>query len=255
MMTKQEKCDKIKMAGSREGPHAKRVEVQGGHRGPRHPGGRPLLFVSTGRVLMIGGTMADFDDGDIIRAAGAMIYDGSDEVVNVYHMRVNSGGGKSWAEVDSDIQDYFDQLVDTMDTELSDLMVADRISVSNVTQDTVFGAIPWGVFTQGGNATDATAAGVCCFTFARTRKPRVQIRKYFGVFPKESMALGEWDAGVTAACGDALDYHIAENIMNSGIRLQGVAYNRTLTTYEYAVSVATRGEPAYQRRRKRGVGS
>lgn len=199
--------------------------------------------------------MADFEDGDIIRLGCSMIYDSTEEVVNVYHLRLNSGGPMTLAQIDSDLQDWMDNVMETLDTELSTLMLADRISVANVTQATVFGSMPWGAFAQGGAAGEQTASGVCCFTFARTRKPRVQIRKYYGVFPAASLVDGEWDAGVTAAAGDALDYHIAEHVMPIGATMQGVAYNRELDTYEFAHTVATRGEPAYQRRRKRGVGS
>ncbi len=199
--------------------------------------------------------MADFETGDIIRIGATMLFDESYEVTNVYHVRLNGGGPLSWEEIDADIQDYMDGIMTTLDTELSLLMDADRLSVSNVTQSTVFGAMPWGAFAQGGASGQAMPPGVCCFVFARTRTPRVQLRKYYGVFPYSAYVDGEWDAGVAAACGDSMDYHIAEQTMTLGSELQGVAYNRTLLTWAYGVSVATRGRAAYQRRRKRGVGS
>lgn len=199
--------------------------------------------------------MADFENGDIIRIGASLIYDQTEELVNVYHLRVNDGAPYSFELVDSVLQAYMDAVMDSLDTELSTLVHAGTLAISNVTQLTVFGAIAWGTFSQGGAAGEPTAAGVSCMTFARTRKPRVQLRKYYGVFPQTAMVDGIWDAGVTDACGDAMGYHIAEQTLSSTFKLQGVAYNRTLLTEAEGITVSTRNEPAYQRRRKRGVGS
>lgn len=204
---------------------------------------------------MIGGTMADFDIGDIIRVAATLIYDSTEELVNVYHIRMNDGAQGDFAFMAAALQDYMDGIMATLDTELSTLIAAGLLSIANVTQNTVFGAIAWGDFAAGGAAGEPTAAGVTAFAFARTRVPRVQIRKYYGVFPQAAMVDGVWDAGVTDACGDALDYHIAEQNVVGTLDLQGVAYNRELLTWNYGVTVRVNSEPSYQRRRRRGVGS
>ena len=199
--------------------------------------------------------MADFEQGDIIRVGAVMTYDGSEDVVNVYHIRQVDAGAYTWAQVTGALQTYMDAIMATLDTELSTLMVAAELQVTNVTQNQVYGAIAWGVFAGGSGAGEQCAAAASCFGFARTRVPRVQIRKYYGIFPQSSLVDGQWDAGVTDAVGDALDYHIAEQTMGTGQVLQGVAYNRTLLTYAVGITVAVRAEPGYQRRRKRGVGS
>lgn len=199
--------------------------------------------------------MADFDQNDIIRIGAVMTFDTDWDVVNVYHVRNNTVAGVPWATMAGKIQDYMDAVMDTMDTELSNKMAASELQVSNVTQSTVFGAIAWGVFAGGTVGGDQTASGVCCFGFIRTRTPRVQMRKYYGVFPEEAMVGGTWDAGVTGAVGDALDYHMASQDLGDDVLLQGVAYNRTLLTVATGITVAVRSEPGYQRRRKRGVGS
>lgn len=199
--------------------------------------------------------MADFEDNDVIRIGAVLIYDSTEDIVNVYHVKLTQGGPVNWATMDGLIQSYMDSLVATIDTEWSTLITAGELQVSNVTQSTVFGAIDWDTFAQGGAAGEPTAAGVACFGFARTRVPRVQIRKYYGVFPQSSMVDGVWDAGVIAAVDDCLGFHIQEQSMGGGVYLQGVAYNRTLLTDEPGITVAVRAEPAYQRRRKRGVGS
>jgi len=199
--------------------------------------------------------MADFENGDIVRIGAVMTFDASEDVVNVYHVRIIEGGPTTWAVMDGVIQSYMDGIMTTLDTELSTLMTAKELQVSNVSQTTVFGAIDWGDFAQGGGAGEQTASGVCCFAFARTRKPRTQIRKYYGVFPQASLVDGKWDAGVLAAVTDSMDYHIVEHVMVGGVELLGVAWDRVHATYEPGITVAVRAEPGYQRRRKRGVGS
>lgn len=199
--------------------------------------------------------MADFEDFDIIRVGASLIYDSTEELVNVYHLRLNGGGPLTFAIMADAIQAYMDGIMLTLDTELSTLIAAGALSIANVTQLTVFGQVAWGDFSAGGAAGEPTAAGVTCFGFGRTRKPRVQIRKYFGVFPQSSMVDGSWDAGVTDAVGDTMDYHIAEQTVVGTKELQGVAWNRTLLTYEFAHTVRVNSEPSYQRRRRRGVGS
>lgn len=208
-----------------------------------------------GRDPGMGVVVADFDQYDIIRIGAVMRYDSSEDVVNVYHVQHTGEAGILWVNMVGNIQDYMDALMASLDTELSTLMAASVLQVTNVSQSTVFGAIAWGDFAAGGAAGEQTAAGVSCFGFIRTRVPRVQIRKYYGVFPQNALVDGQWDAGVTDAVGDALDYHMDNQVLGGGVELQGVAYNRTLETYQVGVTVEVRAEPGYQRRRKRGVGS
>lgn len=199
--------------------------------------------------------MADFETGDIIRVGASMLLELVDDVVNVYHLRLNTGGPMDWADMLEDIQDFMDGVMTTLDTELTVNLTANVLSVANITQNMVFGSIAWGTFAAGGAAGSVAPSGCACLVFARTRTPRVQMRKYYGPFPNGALSSGSWDAGVTGACGDSMDYLIAEHTMTNGAQLQGVAYNRTLDTYAYGITVTTRSEPAYQRRRKRGVGS
>lgn len=199
--------------------------------------------------------MADVNDGDVLRLGAGLIYDGLYDVVNVYHVLVNHATGADWATVTSVIQNYLDDLYDFIKLRLVDAIGVGTISVANVTQGTTLGAIAWSPGWAGGDTGEPTAAGVCCFTWGRTYKPRVQIRKYFGVFGEVNMVDGSWHSNVRVACSDAMDHHIGARLPAAGWTFTGVAYNRILDTYEVAASVDTSGEPGYQRRRKRGRGS
>ena len=183
------------------------------------------------------------------------MYDDAYEVTNVFHTLVTSGGAKDFADIIDDIQQYMDLMYAEIDVFLSTDMVVDRISIANVTQNLVFGSINWGVLAAGGDAISPTAAGVCLLAWGRTYTPRVQIRKYYGVFTEDSMAVGAWNGPVQTACYTDLESHITSQAMTDGLTLTGVAWNRTARTYTQAHGVATAGEPTYQRRRRRGRGS
>lgn len=199
--------------------------------------------------------MSDIESGDVLRLGCSLSYENVHEIANVYHCLVTGGADKTFTEIVDDIQEYCDGLVQDLDTLFNTNILADKISVANVTQGLVFGAIDWGVFTQGGSAADPTAVGVCCLAYARTYVPRVQIRKYYGVFGETQMTDGVWAATVRDACATAMAYHITPQTLTDGLILLGVAYNRNLLSYTLGQSVVTAAEPTYQRRRRRGRGS
>lgn len=199
--------------------------------------------------------MAQIETGDVLRLGLTMSYNNIHEITNVYHVLVNDGGPRTFLAAVDDIQDYADRMVQELDTLFVTEILADHISVANATQGLTFGAIDWGAFAQGGDAGDPVAAGCCVLAWGRTYVPRVQIRKYFGVFSEVRMDDGSWGATVRNACIDTMGAHITVQEGTTGLDLLGVAWNRTLLTHTLVQSVTTSAEPAYQRRRRRGRGS
>lgn len=199
--------------------------------------------------------MAEIDTGDILRIGATFEFEGAYEVTNVWHVLVTAGGGVSYAVGALDVQDYMDDIYQEFKVTFSDEMVSDFLTLSNVTQDTTFGAIAWGVAITGSDVGAQNAPGVCLFTWIRTLKPRVQIRKYLGVHTENSLANGEFNAAARADANDGMAIHALNWALGANLQFQGVAYNRTLLTHTTGISVSTSAEPAYQRRRKRGRGS
>lgn len=199
--------------------------------------------------------MADVNDGDVIRIAGVMQLNLIHEVTNVWHMLVVSGGPMTFAAATPDFQEYMDLMFFDLDSRLTDHQTADRLEIQNVTTEEVFGSVDWGTFTGGSGVGDHNPLGVCAFAWGRTRTPRVQIRKYMGVFTEADITDGVWTGGLLSDLEDMMQEHIESNVMTGGLVLQGVAWNRTAKTHTLATSVSTAAEAAYQRRRKRGRGS
>lgn len=199
--------------------------------------------------------MAEVELGDILRLGAVMELSSAFEVANVYHVVVSSGDDRSLAAASLDIQEYMDEIYANIAAIMTDEIAPDFLTMQNVTQSLTFGAFAWGNFAGGSSAEQMTAPGVCVFTWARTLKPRVQIRKYYGIFTESVMTDGAWIASVRNACSNALVDHVNEFVGSNGMGITGVAYNRTLLTSTVGLSVASSEEPAYQRRRKRGRGS
>lgn len=199
--------------------------------------------------------MSDVDSGDILRVGAGLVYDGLYDVVNVWHLLQESAAGQTWAATIVMVQSWLNSAYATLKTPLNDGIGTGSVAVANLTQATTIGVIPWSPSWAGAESGEPTAAGVCCFVWGRTYKPRVQLRKYFGVFGEVNVSTGSWTGTVQDACQDVMDYAIASRAINLFTKVQAVAYNRLLGTYQVAHSTDVAAEPAYQRRRKRGRGS
>lgn len=201
------------------------------------------------------GVMAEINVGDVLRIGATWTLENNFEITNVWHAEVSGGNPTTYAGATQDIQDYMEEIYTELLPEMSDDMDTDFLTLSNLTEDTTFGAIAWGNPLAGANVNQVTAPGVCLFTWARTLKPRVQMRKYFGAYGNSSLTDGEWGAAARADASDAMSIHVLPWQTGAVIELTGVAYNRTLGTFVTGISVATALEPGYQRRRRRGRGS
>jgi hypothetical protein len=199
--------------------------------------------------------MAEIELNDVISLSARLEAFGAYSIVNRFHVIIDNGAPATFAAWQVAFQNYLDTLYGNLSATLSAGVLPDSIGVRNETQGLVFGSMSWGAWAGGTALGDPTPLGVACLTFGRTVKPRVQIRKYFGIFTEANCNAAAWDGVVQGACVNALTYHITQQTPAVGQTLTGVAYNRTLGTVTYASSVATSAEPAYQRRRKRGRGS
>lgn len=199
--------------------------------------------------------MADFDTNDIVRLGCVQRFQSVYDIVNVLHVKIISGGGLAFAAASQDIQQYCGALFSIIEGEISDDQVPLQISISNVTQATVWGGVAWTGYSGGQAATDPTATQLAMLAYARTSIPRVQIRKYLGVFTEAMMTGGLWSAGVRSLGNSFITYHITPQAMTNGLVLQGVAWNPSLSRAAVGISVGVSIPPVVQRRRRIGTGS
>ena len=199
--------------------------------------------------------MADVDNGDILRIGANFLLEGSYQLANVFHVRVTTGGGIDFADATDDIAEYIDDIYDGVMTYLTDEMSSYNLTLQNLTQATVAGAFAFATPLNGVASDSMLPYGVACLTWARTFKPRVASRKYWGAFTEAGLDNGLWTGSVINACVQAHEQHATAFTGSNSLTVLGVAWNRLLETYTTLQAVAAVSEPAYQRRRRRGRGS
>lgn len=199
--------------------------------------------------------MADFENGDVVRLGAVQLLDGTHQIVNVFHMQINSGGPMAFAQASLDFQEYLDLLYTPLSGSITNTQTADRVGVANVTQGLVFGNMSWGTYTGGAASNERTTPQAAMLVFGRTTISRVQIRKYLGVFTEINQQGGVWAVGLRTLGLTFISTHILPQTMTQGLTLQGVAYRptpvRVLTALSGSVSVNT----VIQRRRRLGTGA
>ena len=97
--------------------------------------------------------------------------------------------------------------------------------------------------------------GVAVLTLARTSTSRRIGRKYWGSFTEVDSVDGAWSTGLVAFLLNAANTAYSVFSTVSGMSMKGVIYDRTLGVARDALTISVDTNPAYQRRRRLGVGS
>lgn len=189
-----------------------------------------------------------------------MIWTDGNIMQNVFNATI-SGGGGPWDEADvlDDCEDWLDNMYLNI--------VADVVDVVDGTQLQVYKydavGVDWDeVGTQAWtwNPTsigEQMARGVAALVSARTTDADVSGRKYIGGLSEAQLVLGLWNATI-AVDGLALaaDWITAFVGATSGATFTPGVWSPTNSAiYDFIDSIAITLIPAYQRRRKRGVGA
>lgn len=189
---------------------------------------------------------------DVIRITHNMRHDGVGVVSNVYHFKNISAVNLSENEVLLDVETWLTGLV----SELDDFMV-DKISfvdyhVYNVTKDTPVGsgASPG---TAGHVLTDALPSGVAALITLDTGVKKTIGKKFYGGCAEAQTTDGEWESAMMLILNGLMDYLFDTQTLNLHEWLPG-SWNNVLNTFAPFIAGIVRSIPAYQRRRKAGVG-
>lgn len=174
---------------------------------------------------------------------------------------VLTGGGGPFDEDDvlDDVKDYIDDIL----TEWA-LLAADSVETTLIqvyeydTVDDDWDEVGIRVPTIDGSlAQDMLPHGVAAFTQGRTLDPDVSGSKYWPGFTEVSQADGRWTGGVVLGIGDiAVAWVDAQVGAASGATLTPGVWSVVETNFHpFNGIVVVNALPAYQRRRKPGVGS
>jgi hypothetical protein len=195
------------------------------------------------------------NQNDIIEAAARMEQNGSDDVINTYQWRYEDASPIQPATTVSDIVTILELIYTIVSALQSTWLVYKDIRITNKTQDTLLGTVPWDTMVAGTLEGDAVPPGVAAYINFSTIIPNVRPSKYFGGFTVGSLDQnGTWDIALVAEMADVADLLLNDMVSQGRAYRYGYLSPKT-AAFEIPVSAITGSVGAYQRRRKPGRGS
>lgn len=203
--------------------------------------------------------MADSTDGfDVLRCACTWRFASAADIVNVVDLRPNELVGSA---LDSDVIQGVGQWFNTVYADggitglMSSLNVHQDIAIYNLTDDYPVGYTGRLPVLDGEGVAEALPTGVSALLTFRTAVSRRLGRKYLPPFTIDQLDDGRWGAGtMTVLAAVAVDYRLSVAV-GEDFELQYVVRASASAASNVASSAIVRDVPAYQRRRKIGVGS
>lgn len=192
--------------------------------------------------------------GDIIEVS--VIHDNaiSGEQMNRYQLRVESGGPLSNADLLDDIKNWVQTLYSLIDTIINVRNVLREVGVYNKTQAMLVGTTTGGTYTGGLAPDPAAPQGVTGLAYFKTALPRVIPKKYIPSPSAGSFSgVGKWDTSYTTALTAFASWLMTVKGFTNGSYRYGT-YNDVLLQWVLPDVAVVPTTPAYQRRRKPGVG-
>lgn len=195
------------------------------------------------------------NQNDVLEVSARMEFNGTEDIVGVYQFQKTDAVPTADALVVTDILNIMETIYLVLNTGFQLLQLYRDIRIANKTQATVIGTFGWPTLTAGVNTFDATAPGVCALVNFTTPVPKVNPRKYFGVFTEPNMQVdGTWSGGLITLVGSAVAFLVLPIVEVNGNYQYGYDSPKS-GLFESAAALVITDVPAYQRRRKQGRGS
>lgn len=189
---------------------------------------------------------------DVIQVIAEMAILGQ-RVLNVYELL--SPSAVSDVDLVDDISQYLEESVyEVINPAIPDNLTYESIYFKNLTTNTDIGQFDWPLLTVGGSAGEVLPLGVAALITFPTAQPKVRGRKFFPPFAETNLVDALWNtatvdllstvAGAIAGgfLGPISGDPWAFGVLNSA------------GTFRPFIEGLTTNIPAYQRRRKQGVG-
>ena len=191
----------------------------------------------------------------VVRASAVLFSNTTGQSVNVFHVKVIDDLSQTEAVLLAEIAEYIDEIYSKINTRVTDNLGYQSIEMFDVSANEPLPPEEWPVQTVGGSAASTLPEGVAALSIAPTRKSKTIGKKYWPVFTEDQLANGVWEASTVTNVQLAADVWIADFQKASGALYTPGLWNRVTSLFTPFVSSRTSQVPAYQRRRKRGVGS
>ncbi len=197
--------------------------------------------------------------GTILKVVATILWEDGNIMQNVFNAVV-SGGGGPWDNVDivDDAIDWVETMYNTLTARISGASDGSQVQVYRwdaIEEDwDEVGAWPW-VWTPS-NATDQLPRGVAGLLNAKTSDSDSSGKKYIGGLCEDHCALGLWTPTTIGALVDFGAEWVVPfvGLVSGASWVSGVWSVKDLVLNPFTLAVIIPTVPAYQRRRKRGVG-
>ena len=194
--------------------------------------------------------------GDVVRAFAELSYDGQIQFGNVFHWQVDGGatGGTDDAFAAAALA-WLETVYTNFKGPMVDNAKFEQVTFYNVTQDRPAGVYAWPTLVDGDSTGNALPEGVAALVVLYTDVKRVIGKKYFGGIGTVALDDRVWDGSLQLAMQGAGSAMLSPFTVGAADAVVHGIYRRSLGTFVQLRSYAIRALPAYQRRRKPGVGS
>lgn len=196
------------------------------------------------------------NNGDKLEITCKLKFNGTIDIINVYHYVMLSASDSSDEDAMDAIAEYFALAYEPLADIIPNNVTADTIKVFNITQNRLIGEGEWFVWFVGGAVSTSSAPlGVCSLLRLLTHAAGVQGRKFIGAIASSFID----DDGLLVAGAVAIMAEYGAKLLLPLYIGTGHArlylLNRITGVANRVWEVVAGSIPAYQRRRKQGVGS
>lgn len=193
--------------------------------------------------------------GNRVRVTAHMKLIGLIDVENVFDLHVDTGGTGNDQDFMSDMADWLDTAYQELVGDLHPGLLFQTVDGFNVSAKEPLPSLPWPSLHGGTSGGDLMATGVALVTLFHTLKSRVIGRKFIGGLTETALVGGNWASGVVSnAVSWTLLIAAGPTMTTWGGTVSFVIYDK-LGVPRLPIRFVANGTPAYQRRRRAGVGS
>ncbi len=196
-----------------------------------------------------------FNLGDIMEASVVHTYADVGDVTNVFQFQKTDIPAQTDQQAIDDILQILESIYTIIAASITVLQVLKEVRLRKVNTNEVFGGFPMPTYAGGTSVNDSLAPGVAALTYFSTGQSRVVLKKYWGVFNEQvSTSAGKPGTGIQADLASIVTLLLTPQAGANGIWQYG-HYKPLITTFVEPTGGVVSELWAYQRRRKRGVGS
>lgn len=197
-------------------------------------------------------------DNSILRVAAHFAVYGSSDAVNIFHVVMDSVGDVSEANVLADLRDYVEDMYANLEGYYSSADGLDELEAwvwnETLARWDSIGAVD-GTWTGTQGSSSRLPVGVAPLIQASTTDAHARGRKYLIPMLETALEGGTWETAVLTALAAAAADWITTYIGNYAEWAPGVWQEATEAFKQFSGTATVNSVPAYQRRRKPGVGS